>query len=264
LPDGKNLGRTKFRDPDLPHRLRLHCNFFGSCSKPEIAQRRMIVGARQAASGTCARFLDWQIVDAGDAQTHQPVLVEFPVLIAVAAEPGAAVVMPLIGEAHAMRLSAKSPEFLDQAVVKLTMPLACLGTPRWPRGPGKTRAIAPAAVFRIGKRDARGIARVPGVFGQTRLLGAVSAVKGEAADGSLYGPRSAVSGRLPPGTITAPAGLVTRVLLRGPCRRRHHLVAAHIAVQHHRSAAPHSFVEIFERAGIGVDIEQRRGQPFAA
>ena len=32
-------------------------------------------------------LLDRQIIDAGDAQTHQSVLVEFPVLVAVAAEP---------------------------------------------------------------------------------------------------------------------------------------------------------------------------------
>ena len=31
-------------------------------------------------------------------------------------------------------------------------------------------AIAPAAVGRVGERDARGIARVPGVFGHARLL----------------------------------------------------------------------------------------------
>src|SRR5208337_1964441 len=171
LPDGEYLWRTKFRDPDLPHRLRLHCNFLGSCSKPEIAQRRMIVRAAAKRPVVLAlALLDRQIVDAGDAQTHQPVLVEFPVLIAVAAEPEAAVIMPLIGEAHGDTIIAKSPEFLDQAVVELAIPLA-----RQERLDGlaaleELRAIAPAAVFRIGKRHARGIARVPRILGHADLL----------------------------------------------------------------------------------------------
>ena len=45
-------------------------------------------------------LFDRQIIDAGDAQTHQAMFVEFPVLVAVAAEPVAAVVMPFIGKAY--------------------------------------------------------------------------------------------------------------------------------------------------------------------
>jgi hypothetical protein len=41
---------------------------------------------------------DGKIVDAGYAQPHETVLVESPVLIAIAAEPFAAVVVPLIGK----------------------------------------------------------------------------------------------------------------------------------------------------------------------
>jgi len=43
---------------------------------------------------------DRKIVDAGNAQAHQAVLVELPILVAVAAEPVAAVVVPLIGKAY--------------------------------------------------------------------------------------------------------------------------------------------------------------------
>jgi hypothetical protein len=62
-------------------------------------------------------LFDKQIVDAGDAQTHQAMLVEFPVLVAVAAEPVAAVVVPLIGKAYGDAVRAKGPDLLDQAVV---------------------------------------------------------------------------------------------------------------------------------------------------
>jgi hypothetical protein len=70
-------------------------------SEAEIAQRRVTVGASAERPVVFALALfDRQIVDAGDAQTHQSMLVEFPVLVAVAAEPVAAVVVPLIGKAY--------------------------------------------------------------------------------------------------------------------------------------------------------------------
>jgi len=46
---------------------------------------------------------DRGIVDAGNAQAHQAMLVEFPVFVAVAAKPVAAVVMPLILLRHKRR-----------------------------------------------------------------------------------------------------------------------------------------------------------------
>src|SRR3954447_7389079 len=69
-------------------------------------------------------FVDREVVDAGDAQPHQALLVEFPVLVAVAAEPVAAVVVPFIGEAHGDAIVAERPHLLDQAVVELAVPLA--------------------------------------------------------------------------------------------------------------------------------------------
>src|SRR4029077_2048058 len=92
--------------------------------EPEIAQRRMIVGAAAERPVILPLALrDRQIVDAGDAQAHQAVLVEFPILVAVAAEPIAAVVMPFIGKAHGDAVLAERPDFLDQAVVELALPL---------------------------------------------------------------------------------------------------------------------------------------------
>src|SRR6266576_3168181 len=97
-------------------------------------------------------------------------LVEFPVLVAIAAEPIAAVVMPFIGKAHGDAVLAESPDFFDQAVIELALPFA-----RQKRLDGgaalqKLRAITPAAVGRVRQRDAGRIACIPGVFGETRLL----------------------------------------------------------------------------------------------
>ena len=99
-------------------------------------------------------LLDRQIVDAGDPQAHQPVLIEFPVLVAVAAEPIAAVVMPFIGKAHRDAVLAKGPEFLDQAIVELTGPLARQKRLDRRAALQKLRAVAPMAVSRVGERNA--------------------------------------------------------------------------------------------------------------
>src|SRR5713226_808704 len=115
-------------------------------------------------------LLDRDIVDAGDAKPHQAVLVELPILVAVAAEPKPAIIVPLIGEAHGDAVSVEGPDFLDQPVIELAVPLA-----RQERLNGlaplqKFRAITPAAVDRVRERDARGIARIPCVFGHACLL----------------------------------------------------------------------------------------------
>ena len=67
----------------------------------EIAQRRVIVGASAKRPVVLAVTLIYRrIVDAGDAQAHWAVIVELPILVAVAAEPVAAVIVPFVGEAH--------------------------------------------------------------------------------------------------------------------------------------------------------------------
>src|SRR5580692_581174 len=87
-----------------------------------------------------------QIVDAGDTQPHEAVLVELPVLIAVAAKPVAAVVVPFIGETHRDPVLTKSPNFLDEPVIEFARPLTrekCLDGVAALQELG---AIAPAAV----------------------------------------------------------------------------------------------------------------------
>src|SRR5215813_5546454 len=114
----------------------------------------MIVGAAAERPVVLAlALLDREVVDAGDAQAHQAVLVEFPVLVAVAAEPVAAVVMPFVGEAHGDAVFAERPDFLDQAVVELALPLARQEGLDLATSADEFGAIAPAAVGRIGERD---------------------------------------------------------------------------------------------------------------
>ena len=55
---------------------------------------------------------------------HEAVHVEFPILVAVGAEPLSLAVVPLVGEATAMRLSPERPKLLDQSIVELARPFA--------------------------------------------------------------------------------------------------------------------------------------------
>src|SRR5208283_1813128 len=67
---------------------------------------------------------DRQVVDAGDAQSHQPLIVEFPVLVPVASIPLAAVIVPFVGKPHGNAISRECPEFLDQSVIELPGPFS--------------------------------------------------------------------------------------------------------------------------------------------
>ena len=69
-------------------------------------------------------FADRRIIDACDSHTHQPVLIEFPVLITVASIPLPRSVVPLVGEAHGNAILTPGPNFFDKPVVKFTRPLA--------------------------------------------------------------------------------------------------------------------------------------------
>ena len=73
---------------------------------------------------SAAALPDGKIVDTGDAQAHQAMLVELPILVAVAPKPMTAVVVPAVSKACGDAVIAEGPDFLDQAVIKLPAPLA--------------------------------------------------------------------------------------------------------------------------------------------
>src|SRR5262249_29661771 len=118
------------------------------------------------AIGNCDR----KVVDAGDADRHQPLGVEFPIFVAVAAKPIAAVVVPFVGKADGDAVLAKSPYLFDQSIVELALPLA--GQESLDGGPASQEfgSVSPSTVLCVGERDAGRVAAVPGVFGEPRLL----------------------------------------------------------------------------------------------
>src|SRR5262249_2822962 len=138
-------------------------------------------------------FLDREVVYAGDAPAHQAVLIEFPVLVAVAAKPVAAVVMPLVGKAHGDAVLAECPDFLDQALIEFAAPFARQKCFDGGATLENLRTIAPAAVGRVGERDAGRISRVPGVFGHSYFLcGALGGEGGKRRAIHLTAPRFAM------------------------------------------------------------------------
>src|SRR2546430_9381887 len=70
------------------------------------------------------RIPDRQVIDGGKAESHQAVLLELPVLVSVGAEPIPRVVMALIGKADGNTIAFKCPQFFNQAVIQLSVPLA--------------------------------------------------------------------------------------------------------------------------------------------
>src|SRR5216683_3066214 len=111
-----------------------------------------------------------KIVDAGDAQAHQAVFVELPILVAVAPKPMAAVVMPLVGESHGNAIIRESPQFLDQPIVQLARPFSNQERLNGLAPLEELDAVAPTAVGGVSQRNARRVARVPRVLGHAHLL----------------------------------------------------------------------------------------------
>src|SRR6476620_5584589 len=115
-------------------------------------------------------IVDRQVVDAGDPPSHQALVVELPILVAIAAKPVASIVVPFICKTHGYPVVAKRPDLLDQPILQLSTPLACEEGLDGLAATNELSAVAPDAIHRIGKRYFGRIARVPRVFRHAHLL----------------------------------------------------------------------------------------------
>src|SRR5450432_4591336 len=80
------------------------------------ASKRPVVLAIRSQNG--------KVVDGCKSRRHKPIIIEFPVLIAVGAIPVFRVVVPLVSEAYGDPVPGKRPQFLAEPVVPLRGPLA--------------------------------------------------------------------------------------------------------------------------------------------
>ena len=91
------------------------------------------------------------IVDAGFTPAHQAVLGEFPVFIAMGAEPLAVGVAPLVLEANSDAVVAAGPDLLDQFVVQFLGPFALKERQDFSSTLNEFTAVPPNAVFGVGE-----------------------------------------------------------------------------------------------------------------
>src|SRR5665213_1933087 len=80
-------------------------------------------------------------------------------------------VMPLVLEAHRDAVAVESPEILDQPIVEFPHPFTGEERDDCCAAFKEFGAIAPDAVLGIGRCDAFGVTRIPGVFGHAGFLG---------------------------------------------------------------------------------------------
>src|SRR5262249_18782352 len=80
------------------------------------------------------------------------------------------IVVPFICKTHGDPVVAERPHFLNQPIIELAIPFAREKRLDLLAAVNELGAVAPDAVDGIGEGDAGGIAGVPGIFGEARLL----------------------------------------------------------------------------------------------
>src|SRR3954471_10054776 len=114
--------------------------------------------------------VDLHVVDACLTPAHEPVLVELPELVAIAAPPLAAAVMAFVLKSHGNAVAVEAPEVLAQRVVQLDLPLLRQkGDDRLPSRKEEV-AVAPDGIDGVGLRDPFWISGVPRIFRGLHLL----------------------------------------------------------------------------------------------
>ena len=137
----------------------------------EFREARVIGGARAGRPQELAvGGGDVDVVNGGFAAAHKAEFGELPLLVAVGSKPVRGGVVPLVLEADGDVVAGKGPELLDEAVAVLGGPLAGEEVHDGGTTGEKLRTIAPSAVLGVSKRDANGVAGVPGVLGEADFL----------------------------------------------------------------------------------------------
>ena len=116
------------------------------------------------------RTLDGKIVDAREPHSHQAVIVELPILVAIRAKAISGVIVPLVSESHGDAISGESPKLLDQAVIQFFRPFARKKGDNLLPSANELRSVPPAGIRGVSQRDFFRITRIPSVFRQTNFL----------------------------------------------------------------------------------------------
>ena len=137
----------------------------------ELGEARMPIRARpQRETEEPLGLRDANIVDARFAPTHQPVGVEFPLLVSMRAKEVTVRVHVLVNETDGDSMVGEGPNLFDEAVLELDLPLASKEGFDGRTPLEKLGTISPPAVLRVCQGHTRRIATVPGIFGHPGLL----------------------------------------------------------------------------------------------
>ena len=115
-------------------------------------------------------FFDPVVVDARVPAAHQPVLVELPVLVSVAAPPLPVDVVRLVLEAHRDAVVGEAPELLAGGGTRARAPTCAQKGDDGLAALEELVAVAPLRVLGVGGRDTLGVAGVPAVLRGLHLL----------------------------------------------------------------------------------------------
>ena len=99
------------------------------------------------------RFFDRKIIDAREPQTHQAIVVVFPIFVAVRPIPVARVVVPLVSKPNGNAISGESPKLFDQPIVELLCPLTGKEGDDFLCGRHKFGAVSPSGIHRVTLRN---------------------------------------------------------------------------------------------------------------
>jgi len=166
---------SSLRSVSALHRVELN----RSGLEAKIREAGMIVGSATEGPMIFAFvFANGQVVDAGDPAAHVAIVVKFPVLISVGAEPVPGIIVPFVGESDGDAILLEGPNFFDEAIIEFLVPFAGEELHDGVATREEFGTVAPDGIDGVGQRDSLGVASVPGVFGQANFLDGGLGVEG--------------------------------------------------------------------------------------
>ena len=115
----------------------------------QFTQTSVIIGpASERPAVLSIRFLNRQVIDTGEASTHQAAFVKFPVFVSVGTEPVSRVIVPLVCEPDRNAVVSECPQFLNQPIVEFPRPFALEKRDDFVSSIYEFRTIPPSAMYK--------------------------------------------------------------------------------------------------------------------
>ncbi len=113
--------------------------------------------------------VNWFVVDASFAASHQPIFIKFPLFVAIGPKPLAICTPVFILKPHSDTIIDKCPKRLGKPIFQLPFPLSLEKRDNRSAPHEKFISVAPGAVFSIRASHAHRISGVPSIFRKTNF-----------------------------------------------------------------------------------------------